>query len=122
MPGLTTQAPTEEVQVVGSVKAPVSLNPTVTDAPGASWPFQSAAAAVNLPPARVPVAFHIFIAVPAHGMVTDQVDSDRLPVLVTTRSKVRPVPQSDPTARAMDSAEVPAGADGVGVAVGVAVG
>ena len=117
-----THGPTEEVQEVGSVKVPASLKPTVTDAPGASWPFQSVLAAVTLPLARVPLAFHISIAVPVHGMDTDHADRRVRPVLVITKSIVRPVPQSDDTETVTPRAEVPVGVLAVGVADGVAVG
>ena len=114
--------PTDEVQLVGSVKAPASLKPTATDAPGANWPFQSVFAAVNLPLARVPFAFHISIALPVHGMDTDHADRRVRPVLVITKSIVRPVPQSDDTETVTTRAEVPVGVLAVGVADGVAVG
>ena len=114
--------PTDEVQLVGSVKAPASLKPTATDAPGANWPFQSVFAAVNLPLARVPFAFHISIALPVHGMDTDHADRRVRPVLVITKSIVRPVPQSDDTETVTPRAEVPVGVLAVGVADGVAVG
>ena len=114
--------PTDEVQLVGSVKAPASLKPTATDAPGANWPFQSVVAAVNLPLARVPFAFHISIALPVHGMDTDHADRRVRPVLVITKSIVRPVPQSDDTETVTPRAEVPVGVLAVGVADGVAVG
>jgi hypothetical protein len=108
-------------QLVGNVKLPLSVKPREADAPGASVPFQDRLVAVNTPPARKELAFHIETLLPFQGTDTDHLFSVVVPVLVTTMSTLRPVPQSLVTLSDTFSAEeVAAGV--VGVGVGVVVG
>lgn len=115
--------PTEVAQVVGRVKLPLSVKPRVVEAPGASVPFHDRFVAVRTPPARKELAFHIETLLPFHGTDTDHLFNVVVPVLVTTMSTLRPVPQSLVTLRATLSAvSVAAGVVGVGVGVTVGVG
>jgi hypothetical protein len=110
-------------QLVGRVKLPLSVKPRVADAPGASVPFQDRLVAVRTPPARKELAFHIETLLPFQGTDTDHLFTVVVPVLVTTMSTLRPVPQSLVTLSDTLSA-VPevAGVVGVGVGVGGTVG
>lgn len=90
----TSQLPTAVAHEVGSTKLPLSVKPSETEAPGAMVPFQERLVAVSTPPARKELAFHIETLDPFHGIDTDHLLSVVVPVLVTTMSTLRPVPQS----------------------------
>ena len=114
--------PAVDVQAVGAVKAPLSVMPMVADAPGASAAFHDRFVAVRRPPARLPVAFHMLMLLPDHGMLTDQPFTAVVPVFVTVRSTLRPVPQSEVTFTPTVTAALEAGVlveDELGDAVGV---
>lgn len=113
------QEPAVEAHVVGAVKVPVSVMPIVAEAPGASAAFHERLVAVSLPPESVPVAFHMLMLLPDHGMLTDQPLTGDEPVLVTVRSTLRPVPQSEVTLTPTVMAAAVVGVlDDVGDAVG----
>jgi hypothetical protein len=101
----------------------LSVKPSETDAPGAIVPFHDKLVAVRTPPARKELAFHIETLEPIQGSETDHLFSVVVPVLVTTMSTLRPVPQSLVTLSATVSAlaEV-AGVVGVGVGSTVGIG
>ena len=110
-----------DVQVAGTVKAPLSVRPTVADAPAASDPFQATFVAVRTPPASLEVAFHMLTLLPDHGIETDQPLIGAEPAFLTVRSTLRPLPQSEVTLTLTEIAE-PAGTEGVALDVGVGVG
>ena len=121
----TSQVPTAVAHVVGSAKLPLSVKPRETDAPGAIVPFHDRLVAVRTPPARKELAFHIETLEPFHGTDTDHLLSVVVPVLVTTMSTLRPVPQSLVTlSETLRALVVIAGVVGVGVGltVGLTVG
>ena len=117
----TSHVPTAVAHVVGKTKLPLSVNPRETDAPGAIVPFHDKFVAVSTPPAKKELAFHIETLEPFHGRETDHLLSVVVPVLVTTMSTLRPVPQSLVTLSATLRALVEV-AGVVGVGVGVIVG
>ena len=126
--------PAVEVHEAGAVKVPLSVMPIVAEAPGAKEAFHDRFVALSEPPARLPVAFHMLMLLPDHGMLIDQPLIGEELVLVTVRSTFLPVPQSEvtltPTVTAADAAvalgdAVAVGANvavGEGATVGVAVG
>lgn len=121
----TSHVPTAVAQVVGRTKLPLSVKPSVTEAPGAIVPFQDRLVAVRTPPARKELAFHIETLEPFQGSETDHLFNVVAPVFVTTMSTLRPVPQSLVTLSATLSALVDVAGvvgDGVGVTVGSTVG
>lgn len=95
--------PAGDVHDVGATNVPLSVIPMLADAPGAREAFHERLVAVRRPSTRLPVAFHMLMLLPDHGMLIDHpVIGDAL-VFVTVRSTFRPVPQSEvtftPTAR-----------------------
>lgn len=118
---LSSHVPTAVAQEVGSVKLPLSVKPRVVEAPGANVPFHDRFVEVSTPPARKELAFHIETLLPFQGTDTDHLFSVVVPVLVTTMSTLRPVPQSLVTLRATLSA-VSMAAGVVGVGAGETVG
>ena len=122
--------PALDVHVCGAVNAPLSVNPIVAVAPGASDSFHDAFVADSLPLATPPVAFHMLTLVPAHGIDTVQPVIGCDPVFVTVMSTLRPVPQSDVTFTATVMSAATVGdeeadelePDDVGAGVGAAVG
>lgn len=117
----TVHDPALEVQVSGTRNVPLSVMPTVAEAPGASVPFHDAWVAVRIPLVSVDVAFHMLTLLPAQGIDTDQPLIVEFPVLVIVRSTLRPEPQSDVTATPTVMADADTGA-GVGVGAGVGMG
>ena len=121
--------PAVERHVVGAVKMPLSVMPMLAEAPGARTAFHERLVAASRPLLSDPVAFHMLILLPDHGMFTDQPLIGDVPVFVTVRSTFRPDPQSEVTFTPTVSAAVDVGVivvpelgDAVGVGVFVAVG
>ncbi len=127
-----THDPAVDVQVVGARYDPVSVMPTVAEAPGAREPFHEVFVAVRTPPVSFAVAFHMLTLVPDHGIDTDHPLTAVEPVFVMVRSTLRPVPQSEVTLTATvmaaavtgiagDDAEALALGAGAGVTTGAGV-
>lgn len=117
-----TQVPAADVHDVGAMKVPLSVIPMVADAPGAREAFHERLVAVRRPLARLPVAFHMLMLPPAHGMLTDHPVIGEALVFVTVRSTLRPLPQSEVTFTPTVSIALDAGAPvGAGLAVDAVV-
>ncbi len=109
--------PAVDTHVVGAMNLPLSVMPMLAEAPGARTEFHERLVAERRPLLKDPVAFHMLMLVPDHGIVTDQPLIGDVLVFVTVRSTFRPEPQSEVTLTATVSA-----ADEVGKLVVVELG